>query len=47
MIKYCLHRSKIRELNDKATDAFLPTFEIAPGWFAAHKTIKKLDDDHC
>ena len=47
MIKYCLHRYKIREMNDKATDAFLPTFKIAPDWFAANKTIKKLDDDHC
>ena len=47
MIKYCFHRYKIREMNDKATDAFLPTFKFAPDWFVANKTIKKLDDDHC
>ena len=34
-------------MNDKATDAFLPTSKFAPDCFVANKTIKKLDDDHC
>ena len=42
MLKYCLDRSNIHKMCDKAIDSFLPALKFVPDWFATSQTNKKF-----
>ena len=42
MLKYCLDRSNIHKICDKAIDSFLPALKFVPDWFATSQTNKKF-----